>query len=168
MRSSRPLKALNPRALTAIRRAGPAIVGRVITTPGRQPSAAYPARNARLSTCNGRIPGRHGLSAGGEDSNPRSPSAGFRQTPGSPPIASTGGTDRRKKDEPLRRPRALAESVCTPNIRPNLPDFGKSVATTPSISEGAGMSEPTELSDLVAYLVRTSRLTRSDAVRLVE
>jgi len=57
---------------------------------------------------------------------------------------------------------------CTPNIRPNLPDFGKSVATTPSISEGAGMSEPTELSDLVAYLVRTSRLTRSDPVRLVE
>jgi hypothetical protein len=30
------------------------------------------------------------------------------------------------------------------------------------------MSEPTELSDLVAYLVRTSRLTRSDAVRLVD
>jgi hypothetical protein len=30
------------------------------------------------------------------------------------------------------------------------------------------MSEPNELSDLVTYLVRTSRLTRSDAVRLVD
>jgi hypothetical protein len=30
------------------------------------------------------------------------------------------------------------------------------------------MLQPTELSDLVAYLVRTSRLTRSDAVRLVD
>jgi hypothetical protein len=30
------------------------------------------------------------------------------------------------------------------------------------------MSEPRDLSDLVAYLVRTSRLTRTDAVRLVD
>jgi hypothetical protein len=30
------------------------------------------------------------------------------------------------------------------------------------------MSEPVALSELVAYLVRTSRLTRSDAVRLVD
>lgn len=30
------------------------------------------------------------------------------------------------------------------------------------------MSGPVELSDLVAYLVRTSRLTHSDAVRLVD
>jgi hypothetical protein len=30
------------------------------------------------------------------------------------------------------------------------------------------MSEPNELSDLVEYLVRTSRLTRSDAFRLVD
>jgi hypothetical protein len=30
------------------------------------------------------------------------------------------------------------------------------------------MSEPTELSDLVAHLVRTSRLTHSEAVRLID
>jgi hypothetical protein len=30
------------------------------------------------------------------------------------------------------------------------------------------MSEPSELSDLVAYLVRTTRLTRADAARLVD
>ena len=30
------------------------------------------------------------------------------------------------------------------------------------------MSEPTELSDLVAYLVRTSRLTHSEALRLID
>ena len=30
------------------------------------------------------------------------------------------------------------------------------------------MSEPSELADLVMYLVRTSRLTRSDAIRLVD
>jgi hypothetical protein len=30
------------------------------------------------------------------------------------------------------------------------------------------MSEPNDLSDLVTYLVRTSRLTRSDAVRLID
>ena len=62
-----------------------------------------------------------------------------------------------------------SQRVCARLISdPICPISGKSVATTPSISEGAGMSEPTELSDLVAYLVRTSRLTRSDAVRLVD
>jgi hypothetical protein len=30
------------------------------------------------------------------------------------------------------------------------------------------MSEPTELSDLMAYLVRTSRLTQPEAVRLID
>jgi hypothetical protein len=30
------------------------------------------------------------------------------------------------------------------------------------------MSEPTELSDLVGYLVRTTRLTHSEAVRLID
>jgi hypothetical protein len=30
------------------------------------------------------------------------------------------------------------------------------------------MSEPTELSDLVAYLVRTTRLTHSEAIRLID
>jgi hypothetical protein len=30
------------------------------------------------------------------------------------------------------------------------------------------MSEPTELCDLAAYLVRTSRLTHSEAVRLID
>jgi hypothetical protein len=30
------------------------------------------------------------------------------------------------------------------------------------------MSEPTELSDLLAYLVRTSRLTHSEAIRFVD
>jgi hypothetical protein len=30
------------------------------------------------------------------------------------------------------------------------------------------MSEPTEFGDLVAYLVRTSRLTRAEATRLVD
>jgi hypothetical protein len=30
------------------------------------------------------------------------------------------------------------------------------------------MSEPTELSDLVAYLVRTSRLTHSEVLRLID
>ena len=50
----------------------------------------------------------------------------------------------------------------------DLPDFGQKCCATLRTLKDAGMSEPTELSDLVAYLVRTSRLTRSDAVRLVD
>ncbi len=48
------------------------------------------------------------------------------------------------------------------------PISGKFVAIRLSYAEGSGMSEPSELADLVDYLARTSRLTHSEAVRLID
>jgi hypothetical protein len=55
-----------------------------------------------------------------------------------------------------------------PQVCEICPISGKIVETRLSITESGDMSEPNELSDLVEYLVRTSRLTRSDAIRLVD
>src|SRR5437899_1876119 len=48
-----------------------------------------------------------------------------------------------------------------------LPESGQNRCQISTILDSLPMSEPTELEDLVAYLVRTSRLTRSEAVRIV-
>src|ERR1700726_3704443 len=67
--------------------------------------------------------------------------------------------------------RALRQITCDParrRIRLICPVPGKFVAIPVATSVGIGMSEPTELFELAAYLVRTSRLTRSEAVRLID
>jgi hypothetical protein len=48
-----------------------------------------------------------------------------------------------------------------------LPEFGQNRCRISTTLDSFPMSQPTELEDLVAYLVRTSRLTRSEAVRIV-
>jgi hypothetical protein len=49
----------------------------------------------------------------------------------------------------------------------SLPESGQNRCRISTTLDSLPMSEPTELEDLVAYLVRTSRLTRSEAVRIV-
>jgi hypothetical protein len=47
------------------------------------------------------------------------------------------------------------------------PDSGKKLAILSIYADFRVMSEPTELEDLIAYLVRTTRLRRAEASRLV-
>src|SRR5262249_31787007 len=53
------------------------------------------------------------------------------------------------------------------NCRPFCPISGKNVVFVAEILKGCLMAEPTELSDLVTYLARTTRLTTSEALHVV-